>query len=1343
MSTSHMLTETDEKKTLIQQWVYRKRQRLQLNFGLTFSNLEVYGTVSSNSYQHTVGNYALHFVRCLGNVLRRRQHDKVQILRSMDGLVRSGEMLLVLGRPRSGCSTFLKTVAGETNDRLVGSASVINYEGIPYSEMHRQCKNEAMYVAELDVHFPELTLGQTLGFAARASPFGHGSSATEDGKLVASMFNLEKALRTPVGNDMIKGLSGGEKKRTSIAEAFMGRSQLQCWDNSTRGLDNLMALGLITMLRGLVNEFRSTVLFNKIMLLYEGQQIFFGSTSLAAQYFTALGFERSPQMTTPDFLTSITNPTEHIVKEGYETRVPRSPEEFAKRWQQSLEKANLAQDIASFNKRSPSKEENGRRFWEAKIEATGHQRSSGFALPIASQISICLRRAIHRLQNNPGPTVSAIFGNAIIGIIVGSMYFDLDSSSASMDSRAVLLFFAVMVNGCLCGFEILTIWAQRPIVEKHNRYSFYRPFTDASASMIADLLNKFLSSLFFNLSVYFMTNLRKTTSAFFVYFLFCFAALLSMSMMFRMIGSISKRIEQSIAPGSIMVNNFVIYSGFVVPIPYMKPWFGWIRWINPIFYAYESIMINEFRDRVFPCATFIPSGPAYTSNKASSKICAVIGAKSGEDFIGGENYIQSKYKYQPEHLWRNLGLIIVLMFGYCVIYLLAVEFVSTDRTEGEILRFRRKYSNPNQKRSSHDEEAAAVPQPSIIEQRLTENLAVREGYDGMSQKIQEKIWCFSWSNVSYDVSVSRKEKSRILDGVDGWVKPGTLTAVMGATGAGKTTLLDVLADRVSAGVVSGEIYVNGVHCNRDFQRQTGYVQQADIHLPTTTVREALMFSAFLRQPKSRTTYEKQEYVEYVLDILEMGPYADAIVGVPGEGLNVEQRRRLSIGAEIAARPERLLFLDEPTSGLDSQTAWSICILLRKLAGYGQAILCTIHQPSAQLFQMFDQLLLLEPPGRTLYFGGISPSARTLTTYFEQNGARHCNYMENPAEWMLDVTGGKNKTQWAKIWQNNNEMEHATSYFMQFVIATRRIFEEYWRTPSYVYSKLALWIGAVTFFNGFSFSMSSNDIQGVTNILFSVFIFTVVFAIAVPQTITRFVTARAFFEAREMRLRSYSWVVFVASQIVVELVWQTIASMLAFVAWYYPTGLWRNGNAAISMNERAGLIFLLVWMFCLFSSTLAQALSSASEHAETATNLVQLLFYLCIMFCGVLVTPAYFPGFWKFMYRTSPLTFLIQAMVSATTGVLLVDPPLGTTCASYFASYIQSAGGTIFNPHSSHACQYCPVNNTDTVLSGLGVHPDQRWRNFGIFWVYIVINIGATLLFYRLTRLPWTTRQHSK
>ena len=259
----------------------------------------------------------------------------------------------------------------------------------------------------------------------------------------------------------------------------------------------------------------------------------------------------------------------------------------------------------------------------------------------------------------------------------------------------------------------------------------------------------------------------------------------------------------------------------------------------------------------------------------------------------------------------------------------------------------------------------------------------------------------------------------------------------------------------------------------------GYVQQQDLHLETTTVREALRFSAYLRQPKSVSRAGKNAFVEEVIKMLNMEDFAEAIVGNPGEGLNVEQRKLLTIGVELAAKPALLIFLDEPTSGLDSQSAWSIVAFLRKLADSGQAILCTIHQPSAILFQEFDRLLFLMRGGKTIYFGDIGKNSRTLLDYFEGNGAPKCDDEANPAEYMLDICGKKADRDWSEVWKETVEAKavqaeldriheakksepaasdsSSTSQFAmpltsQIYYVTQRVVQQYWRTPSYITGK---------------------------------------------------------------------------------------------------------------------------------------------------------------------------------------------------------------------------------------------------------------------------------------------------
>jgi ABC-type multidrug transport system ATPase subunit len=147
----------------------------------------------------------------------------------------------------------------------------------------------------------------------------------------------------------------------------------------------------------------------------------------------------------------------------------------------------------------------------------------------------------------------------------------------------------------------------------------------------------------------------------------------------------------------------------------------------------------------------------------------------------------------------------------------------------------------------------------------------------------------------------------------------------------------------------------------------------DVHEENTTIREAMRFSAYLRQPFHVTKEEKDAYVEDMIELLELQDLSEAVVW----SLGVEARKRLTIGVELASKPELLLFLDEPTSGLDAQSAWNLVRFLRKLADSGQAILCTIHQPSSLLFESFDRLLLLGKGGNTIYFGDIGEDSHAI------------------------------------------------------------------------------------------------------------------------------------------------------------------------------------------------------------------------------------------------------------------------------------------------------------------------------------------------------------------------------
>ncbi|KAJ6631165.1 ABC transporter CDR4 [Mycena sp. CBHHK59/15] len=1345
--------------------------------GVSFRNLNVHGFGSPTDYQTTAGNVWLGVVSSIKGWLGMGTGlHKIQILRDFDGLVKSGELLVVLGRPGSGCSTFLKTIAGQTH----------GFKGISKEIMHKDFRGEVIYNAETDVHFPHLTVGQTLSFAAKARvPRTRIANVTREvyaehlRDLVMAIFGLTHTLNTKVGNDFVRGISGGERKRVSIAETTLSGSPLQCWDNSTRGLDSATALDFIKTLRLSTQVTGSTCLvaiyqasqnaydlFDKAVVLYEGRQIYFGPTQRAKEFWTSRGFVCAPRQTTGDFLTSLTNPAERLIAEGFENRVPRTADEFAQVWRESPEHQALLEDIAAYNEQYPLHGEALSKFTASRQlqQSKSLSAKSPYTISVRAQIALCMERGFQRLAGDLTNFYATVFGNFFMTLLISSVFYNLHDSTSSFYSRGALLFYAVLINAFASALEIFTLYAQRPIVEKHTAYALYHPFAEAVSSMLCDLPAKMLTATIVNVTIYFMTNLRREPGAFFIFYLFSITCTLVMSMIFRTIAATSRSLVQALAPAAIFILALIMYTGFTVPVRDMVVWFRWLNYINPVGYAFEALMINEFVGRTYPCGTFIPAGPAYANVSSSNKICSSTGAKAGANFVLGTDYVATSFEYVHSHLWRNLGILFGFMILFCATHLIATEYISAAKSKGEVLVFTRGHL-PHAK-PKDDEES------STLNEKVIPNGKATKRPEDVKIPPQKKI--FLWKDVCYDIKLKDGSDRRLLDNVDGWVKPGTLTALMGVSGAGKTTLLDVLATRTTMGIVSGEMLVNGRQRDQSFQRKTGYVQQQDLHLATATVRESLVFSALLRQHKSIPKAEKLAYVDEVIALLEMESYAEAIVGVPGEGLNVEQRKRLTIAVELVAKPELLVFFDEPTSGLDSQTAWSICQLMRKLANHGQAILSTIHQPSAILMQEFDRLLFLAPGGKTVYFGHIGENSKVLTSYFEKYGAHPCPPDANPAEWMLEVIGAAHGSKaihdWTEVWKTSSERTQVREEFDQMVaelsqiedsgesaagfelfampLSTqlwecfKRVWLQYWRTPSYIYSKVAL-VMLASLFIGFTFFHAKNTLQGLQNQLFSIFMLLILFGNLAQQIMPLFVEQRSLYEARERPSKAYSWVAFITAQILVEIPWQLFVAVLSFVSWYYPIGLYRNAATAGQLHERGVLMFLYILQFMLFTSTFSQMLVAGMETAEAAANIGNMLFSLTLLFCGVLAAPRTL-GWWIWMYRVSPFSYLVGGMLAtgvanvevecSSIEILKVDPVAGQ-CLDYFKPYLEIAGGKVLNPNATSACEYCPIADTNVFLEAINIFYDQRWRNFGILWVFIGFNTAGALFFYWLQRVP--------
>nr|QUF59467.1 ATP-binding cassette transporter Abcg-like2 [Brachionus angularis] len=287
---------------------------------------------------------------------------------------------------------------------------------------------------------------------------------------------------------------------------------------------------------------------------------------------------------------------------------------------------------------------------------------------------------------------------------------------------------------------------------------------------------------------------------------------------------------------------------------------------------------------------------------------------------------------------------------------------------------------------------------------------INEIYLELETKINNELKILTWSKLYISLpkktnlfskckknSKSLIQPKQLISNVDGMAKPGEILAIMGASGAGKTTLLNALNFRNRGSLkINGEIKVNGnlVKTLQDISSISGYVQQDDLFIGYLTVKEHLMFQAMLRMEKGTSKENRMKRVDEVIHDLNLKKCENTIIGVFGiKGISGGEKRRLGFASEIITNPS-ILFCDEPTSGLDSFMASSISDSMRNLAKMGKTIICTIHQPSSEIFESFDKLCLLAE-GRLAYFGDL-PGA---SEFFKSQGyILPTNY--NPADFYI-------------------------------------------------------------------------------------------------------------------------------------------------------------------------------------------------------------------------------------------------------------------------------------------------------------------------------------------------------
>ena len=878
----------------------------------------------------------------LYHLIGNRQKPTKKIIRDVSGVVYPGETLLVLGQPGSGCSTTLKMIANETKS-YASTEGRISYASISSEQMKKKYGSEVVYNAEDDMHYPTLKVKHTLDFALRLR------KPAKDNEQDATTFSEDMTDRllenlgmphtkdTIVGNSFVRGVSGGERKRVSLAEALATNPTVACWDNPIRGLDSSSALQFLKLLKRISTVTRMSNIvtiyqasesmyeecFDRVLVMYDGRMIFSGKAQDAKDYFIGLGFHKWDRQTTPDFLTAVTAPSERVVREDHVGPVPRTPDEFSDAFRQSFHFQKLLNEIDSYREMAASGTAD-----LAAFHAEVNRVRSSAALPgsfepraIWTQSFEAARRYYQLLWNNQRDLYIVLFLNAVNAVLNGSAYFMAPKTATGSFEKGGAIFFSLIYFFLNALAEVSSTIEARSILAKQHKLGLIHPVAFVIGQTISEIPVAVFQSLVFSCCYYFMLGLHKTASDFWIFELILFVHYSAVSSLFRMLGAWAPNLNIAFFMAGTAMPICLTYAGYGPPVPTMHRWGSWIRRISPSPYALEALMGNEFAEIDLHCTAdqMVPHGPGY--NDMQYQGCSLPGSTKGYNSVSGSTYLEMIYNYSRSNLWRNFGIIIVMWFIYVVLTATGLT-VMTDRSGnaggpvfkrgavvGEHISSEKGQDDPEHNALTKSTPLEPVSSNSSVTQAenpmAAEDVSAKEKSD-----VESGQGTFSFSNVCYFVDVDGSER-QLLNDVSGYVKPGQLTALMGASGAGKTTLLDTISQRKDVGRVEGQMLMGGMPLDETFSRSCGFCMQQDVHEPLTTVREALIFSAKLRQSSSVPLKDKLSHVESIISLLELDSIADALIGEPGDGgLNVEERKRVTIGVELAAKPTGLLFLDE-------------------------------------------------------------------------------------------------------------------------------------------------------------------------------------------------------------------------------------------------------------------------------------------------------------------------------------------------------------------------------------------------------------------------------------------------
>ncbi|GAU23542.1 hypothetical protein TSUD_40200 [Trifolium subterraneum] len=1223
----------------------------------------------------------------------------IKILQNVSGIIRPARLTLLLGPPGSGKTTLLQALAAKL-DRDLRVSGRVTYCGHELSEFvpERTCA----YISQHNLHHGEMTVKETLDFSGRCLGVGtrhdllveltrrekhlgikpdpdidafmkatamEGQETSLITDYVLKILGLEMCADTLVGDEMRRGISGGEKKRLTTGEMLVGPAKVFLMDEISTGLDSSTTFQIVRFLRQLVHIMDVTMiisllqpapeafdLFDDIILLSEGQIVYQGPRKNVLDFFESVGFKCPERKGVADFLQEVTSRKDQ--EQYWFTRDKPyhyiSVTEFVTHFknygigQQLSEELEVPYDRAKTHPAALVKDKYG----ITKLEL--------FKACFAREWLLTKRSAFIYIFKTSQITIMSLIAMTVF-LRTEMKYGQLEDGRKFYGA----LFFSlinIMFNGMA---ELAMTIFRLPVFFKQRDLLFYPAWAFALPIWILRIPLSFLESGLWVVLTYYTIGFAPAASRFFRQFLAFFCIHQMGLSLFRFIAALGRTQVVANTLGTFILLLVFLLGGFIIARDDIEPWMIWGYYASPMMYGQNAIAINEFLDERWSTPNLDPRVPEPTVGKALLK---------------ARSMFTEDYWY-----WICVGALLGFSLLFNIFFIVALTFLNPFGDSKSIVM-----EEENKKKETTKETSVSKAKSFENIEMAERNTSERPILNATTKRgmvLPFRPLSLAFNHVNYYINMPAEiktqgfEESRLqlLRDVSGAFRPGVLTALVGVTGAGKTTLMDVLAGRKTGGYIEGSISISGYPKNQaTFARISGYCEQNDIHSPNLTVYESIVFSAWLRLGKEVNGETQKMFVEEVMKLVELHPVRNFLVGLPGiDGLSTEQRKRLTIAVELVANPS-IIFMDEPTSGLDARAAAIVMRTVRNTANTGRTVVCTIHQPSIDIFESFDELLLMKRGGQIIYSGPLGQQSQKLVKYFEAiSGIPKIKDGYNPATWMLEISSPTVESQlsvdFAELTNQElikelstplpgtKDLNFATKHSRSFITQCKACFWKqqwsYWRNPQYNAIRFFLSVSVGVIFGLIFWKKGDKlhkeqDLMNLTGAMYSAILFLGATNTSAVQPVVA-VERTVFY--RERAAGMYSALPYTIAQVAIECIYVAIQTLAYTLILYSMMGFPWQADKFI-------WFYYFIFMSFVYFTLYGMMTVALTPNHQIAAIVMSFFLVFWNIFSGFVIPKSQIPIWWRWYYWACPTAWTVYGLVTSQLGdneTLIEVPGAGT------------------------------------------------------------------------------------